>query len=143
MDHARFGYARFGYARFGVYRDDFNSSIKALAKNLGVSLDVTLHSLELGAADPTTGWFDENFSPSTIPMLIIPKSSQKFAISLGSYVRTDALGLTQDVVKRRSRVEQSDGTLYLVTAVRDFDVGDSFDHRKCDLEKLELYREGS
>jgi hypothetical protein len=99
--------------------------------------DVTRQFLILGAADATTGWYAKSFTDLDIEMVIIPKTSQLQALQVGTYVRTDALGLTINAVSEGDQIVFLNQT-YEVKAVRDLTVGAKLDHREVDLVLLPL-----
>ena len=61
------------------------------------------------------------------------KSSQLNAFKAGTWVRTDALLLTDDGIVAGDEIKTSASLYYEVKAVRPFFAADSFDHYECDL----------
>jgi len=71
-----------------------------------------------------------------IDLILIPKGSTRMALAAGTYVRSDALGLTSDGLEEGDEVLTEDDVYYEVEATREITLGDSFSHREVDLTKL-------
>lgn len=138
MDTAIVGYCRIGYFRVGVFKPIWDQLAIKFINATGASLDVTWKKLTLGEADSATGWYETEYTDSTIEMIILPRGSPYMHLAPGSYVREDAVGLTADVVVSGDLIETSDGVCYEVKGVRKQSVGTSFFYRECDLTLLPL-----
>ena len=102
-----------------------------------MNLQVTRQKLTLGTRDSVTGWYAKSFVDTTVEMIIITKGSTNSLLPPGTYVRTDALGLTTDGFLEGDQI-LADNTYYEVKATREHTVGDSFYYRECDLTLLPL-----
>jgi hypothetical protein len=102
-----------------------------------MNLQVTRQKLTLGTRDSVTGWYTKSFVDTTVEMIIIAKGSTNSLLPPGTYVRTDALGLTTDGFLEGDQI-LADNTYYEVKATREHTVGDSFYYRECDLTLLPL-----
>lgn len=100
-----------------------------------VSLDLTRRALSLGTRDTVTGWCKKVWTETTIQGWIIEKSSQLQALKAGTWVRTDALLLTEDGIVEGDQVKTQGSVYYEVKAVRPMMNGDSLDHYECDLHR--------
>jgi hypothetical protein len=136
MDRPELGSCRLGFFRLGVF-SDVGDTIISRFETVG-SVDVTRKRLMLGTRDSTTGWYTKSFEETAIKMPIIEQGSTRSNLTAGYYVRTDALGLTVDVVAEGDEILSAAGKLFEVKAVREiYSVGgDSFSHRECDLTRL-------
>jgi hypothetical protein len=106
---------------------------------MGATCAVTRRRLELGARDDTTGWRAKKWTEKTAEGLLLPKGSQRLATSVGTYVRTDALFMTMDVLDEGDEVKSATNQYFEVHAAREIFVGDSFSHRECDLMFLPMH----
>ena len=102
-----------------------------------MNLQVTRQKLTLGTRDSVTGWYTKSFVDTTVEMIIIAKGSTNSLLPPGTYVRTDALGLTTDGFLEGDQI-LVDNICYEVKATREHTVGDSFYYRECDLTLLPL-----
>lgn len=136
MDPCRLGDFKVGNFRVGSVRDDWDRALKQF-ENLAVC-DVTLYSLGLGARDSTTGWYAKRFTESIITGILVTKSTTQIAHALGTYVRTDALFITSEVVEEGDEIKTTSDLYYQVKAVRFIYFGKSFNRRECDLTFLPL-----
>lgn len=136
VDPAEIGVMRIGYFRIGVFTDEWDR-LRARFEKV-CSLDVTRRRLQLGSRDSTTGWYAKNYSTSTIEMIIVERGSRPSLLPSGTYVRTDALGLTADVVEEGDEIKTSSNKYYEVKTVREIYTlgGDSFAYREVDLVHL-------
>ncbi len=110
------------------------------------NFDATHRILTLGARDDT-GWYKREYYNETdsdgeaVPetLILIPKASQRSLTGMGTYVRSDALGLTLDPVKEGDQYIKN-LKRYEVIAVRDIPHlgGDSLSRREVDLELLQF-----
>jgi hypothetical protein len=105
-------------------------------KLLNVTFNVTKRWLTLGTADSVTGWFAKHYSESTIEIILILKGSTPSLLPPGTYVRTDALGLTADPVEVGDEIETDVGEYYEVKTVRQHWIADSFHYNECNLTLL-------
>lgn len=136
MDKAIVGYMRVGHFRVGVFHDDWDRLVKQF-ENL-CSADVTHRRLQLDSPrDSTTGWWTKSFHEETVEMPIIQKGTAHSLLPPGTYVRTDALGLTADPVVEGDEILAND-TYYEVEGVRSHYFLDNFSYRECDLTLLPL-----
>jgi hypothetical protein len=134
MDKAILGYCRLGYFRLGVFNDQWDKLLQQF-ESLG-SCEVTRRQLQLDSPrDSTTGWWTKSFHEETVEMPIIQKGTNQSLLPPGTYVRTDALGLTADSVVEGDEI-LANGTYYEVEAVRNHYLLDSFTYRECDLTLL-------
>lgn len=136
-DPAICGACECGYFRCGVYRDEWGPLVNGFSDV--ASLNVTWRSLQLDSPpDTTTGWYTKSFpQEETIEMIITERGSSLAGLPVGTYVRTDALGLTIDPVCAGDEIKK-DSRYYEVEAVREkYAVGgDSLAYRECDLTFL-------
>ena len=93
----------------------------------------------LGARDAVTGWYAKSFAESTIKMVVVPQGANNLSLRTGVYARLDAVGLTQDVVLVGDEIETAASEFYEVKTVKPHWIGDSFEHRSCDLTELPLH----
>lgn len=136
MDKAIIGYMRIGFFRIGVFNDTWDRLLQHF-KSLG-NCNVTRRRLQLdNPRDSVTGWWIKNFTEETIEMPIITKGSTRSLLPSGTYVRTDALGLTADPVWEGDEILVN-SVCYEVEAVRLHYWLDSFVYRECDLTLLPL-----
>ncbi len=114
---------------FGVY-NSATSSYEA---------PVTHRSLILTKpVDTTTGWYQKRWVNEQANMLIIDRSVNKMALTLGAYVKLDAVGASQDVFEVGDQVCTEDGELFEVKAFRARHDGRDFSHYEYDLTYLPL-----
>ena len=106
---------------------------------MAVDFSVTRRRLMLGARDAITGWYAKSFAESTIDMVLVPQGANNLSLKTGVYARLDAVGLTQDVVLLGDEIETVAGIFYEVKTVKEHWVGDSFEHRECDLTELPMH----
>lgn len=135
-DEAHADYCRADYARADVYIDNFGPILKKLEAVGTVSCALTRRYLTLGTRDANTGWRDKEWTEIDVEGALIPKTSQQTATKVGTYVRNDALLLTQDGFKEGDELENLAGEFYEVKATREHMLGDSFSHREVDLTLL-------
>lgn len=95
----------------------------------------------MGAPDSTTGWYAKTFTtePQAREMYILPRSASQLLSLAGTYVRSDAVGLTCDGFEVGDEVKTDAGVYYEVKAVRDHFLMNSFMHREVDLVQLPLH----
>lgn len=141
MDAAIIDTCHIGNFRIGVFLDTWLTLARQFSTGNYVTLNVTLKTLSLGSQNATTGWYVETYTDSTVKMIIVTRASQQTALRLGTYVRTDALAITDEDLKEGDRVESEEGTLYMVTAVREIWSRGVFHYTEGDLEHLKLYKE--
>lgn len=140
MDTATVDNCRVDYCRVNVYRPDWDRIIQRVERLAGpVTTDVTRRRLWLGSQDSVTGWYSKNFADETVEMVIIPRSATRLALTVGVYVRLDAVGLTADAVKAGDETKTDGNEYYEVKGVKEHFIGDSFSHRECDLTLLPLH----
>lgn len=106
---------------------------------MGISCDVTRRRLVLGARDTFTGWRAKTWTETTIEGILLPRSSQHIATSIGTYVRSDSLFMTMDGLEEGDEVLTATGQYYEVHGCREHYIGDSFSHRECDLTLLPMH----
>jgi len=106
-----------------------------------LNLQVTLRKLTLGAPDSVTGWYTKSFTeqPRAREVYIVERGSNRALLPPGSYVRTDALGLTCDGFEEGDEIKTENGVYYEVKATREHFFLNSFDHREVDLVQLPLH----
>lgn len=103
------------------------------------SLDVTLRTLTLGDRDEETGHRAKSYGESTIQMIIATRGARQILLHTGTYVRKDALGFTNRLVKVGDEVRVG-STYYEVDAVRSMKITPSLlEYYKCDLTELTLH----
>lgn len=140
MDSAKFGTACFSEARFSVYITDWDRLKNRLKRIGGITTDLTRRVLKLGARDSTTGHRVKDFDTTfTIEGVLLDRGSQYLAVSVGTYVRTDALLLTADGVSLGDEILTKNLQYYAVKGKRDYHVGDSFSYREVDLTLLPMH----
>lgn len=104
-----------------------------------LDVEVTRRKLGLSAArDTVTGWYTKEFTPSTIEMLIMPRTSSFVSAVFGTYARTDFIGFTQDGVVIGDEVLLG-SNYYEVKSTRPQRIADSFSHREVDMTFLPLH----
>ena len=138
MGSARWGYGKWGYTRWGVVNDHWTAMKKRLEALGGTSISVTHRRLRLGDENTTYLWYEKSYDDSTVDMIIIPKGSRELALQAGSYVRTDALGLTQTGMFPQDEVKAG-SDYYEFKAAREVNWLNSFSHREVDLSLLSLH----
>ena len=116
------------------------NNLKGKFTRLG-SLDVTLRTLALGDRDDETGHREKDFSTtSTIQMIIVTRDARQLLFNVGTYVRKDAVGITDS-----SSVVEGDeilvgSTYYEADAVRAHKVTpDTVEFYECDLTEMTLH----
>jgi len=137
MDKAIIGYMRIGFFRIGVFDDAWDRLVQQIGNLGATSLTVTRKRLTLGDRDTTTGWYSQNYDDSTMEIYIIAKGTTPSLLPPGTYVRTEALGLTADPVLEGDEIIAND-VYYEVKTVRLHYLGDGFYFRECDLTLLPL-----
>jgi len=134
MDKAIIGYMRVGYFRIGVFHDEWDKLKQRL--EAFCTLNVTRRRLQLDSPrDTTTGWWTKTFHDETIKMAIIQKGSTPSLLPPGTYVRTEALGLTADSIEEGDEIF-GDDKYYEVKTVRPHYLSGNFYFRECDLTLL-------
>ena len=137
MDPAEVGAMHVGCFRVGVHNDLWDQ-MKTVLMHRGTDYNVTRRRLTLGVMNDTTGWYEKNWSETTIEMIIIPKNAYSQAVAAGVVVKNDAAGLTADVVVEGDEIYVNN-TYYKVNTVQfDYD-GDNFIKRTADLTRLSLH----
>lgn len=107
------------------------SLFKALVASVerqGVSCDVTLHSLLLGAADATTGLYARSFTDSTISMVIQTENVNVHKGSAGLYPRVDAVGFSETLIHAGDEVTDGNSNRWRVLSVSQFVIGDELQY---------------
>jgi hypothetical protein len=115
------------------------TALKDQWTRLDLSIAVTRRALSLGSQDTITGWYAKSFAETSIDMVIVPKAMQQLALSMGSYVRTDAVGFTRHTVEVGDQAKDAYNIYYDVATVESNYMGATLMHHKCDLVKLPLY----
>ena len=117
----------------------WNDLVKVFEDARG-SCNVIHRALSLGTRDDETGWRAKNYAESTIKMVIILKGATKLQLMAGSYVRLDALGLTNTSVKESDEIKVGASIYYEVKAIREMCVTpDTIEYYEVDLTKLPLH----
>jgi len=117
----------------------FKQIKKTFERSSNASFEVTRSALSFGERDPVTGWYEKNYTESTIDMIIITRDAQKEALQLGCWVNLDALGLTDSQVEVGDLITDDSDTVWEVKAVKPIKIGDKVKFFKCDLKELPLY----
>lgn len=106
-----------------------------------IDFSVTKRALTLGSTpDSVTGWYAKTFTDSTKEVIIVMKGSSTMNLPAGLWVRTDALGLTQDAFVEGDEIYYSTSqTYYEVKAIRNHYLGNNFYFRELDLMELPLH----
>ena len=99
------------------------------------TLNMTRRVLSLGVRDTVTGWCKKTWTDTPIQAVVLDKSSQLQALAAGTWVRTDALLLTEDGIAEGDQVKTAANIYYDVKAVRPMMNADSLDHYECDLHR--------
>ena len=98
---------------------------------------VTLYGLFLGDQDTTTGHFRLGYVYQSITMAIVPRSSTRALLSVGSYARLDAVGYTNYDVQLGDVVGDKFGRYWSIEGRKPYTWGEDFVVYECDLkEKL-------
>ena len=119
--------------------DLWNRLVKSFETARG-SCDITRRTLSLGVRDSVTGWRVKSYVETTIKMVIIPRGATQSALKAGTYVRLDAVGLTDTLLSEGDEVKTSGGTYYKVKAVRNHSLTpDVVEYYEVDLTKLPLH----
>lgn len=103
------------------------------------TLDITRRVLSLGTRDTVTGWCKKVWTDTTIQGLVLEKSSQLNALRAGTWVRTDALLLTEDAVKDGDEIKTAASKYFEIKATRPMYIGDGLDHYECDLHNISIH----
>jgi len=133
---------RWGKFRWGIYHNRWSDLVQRLEAAGVPSQDVTRRRLTLSSVDSATGWFDKDFSTSTIEMVLIPRASSHLATAVGSYVRTDFLGLCIAGIEEGDEIlhtRDGEAIYYEVKAVREIPHGNTLSHREADLTLLPMW----
>ena len=134
---------RIGYFRVGVYRDAWDTLVRALESGFGpVCFEVTRRALVLAdTKDALTGWFDQSFTDTTIKGIMVDKAATRLQLAAGAYVAYDKSFLTADVLRVDDQVKSKEDVYYAVRTVSKIMEGDSFSNRVCGLSEMPLYVE--
>jgi hypothetical protein len=138
MDKAIIGTMHIGSFRIGVFDDTWDKIILQIKNLAGTSLNVTRKHLTLGDRDTTTGWYTKEYDNLTIEMYTTTKGSNPSLLPPGTYVKTEALGLTADPVVEGDEIVVNN-MCYEVKTVRFRYIAGSFYFRECDLTLLPLH----
>ena len=111
------------------------------AKSVSATCDVTHYSLVLGDRDGVTGWREKTWNETTIKMIIILKGGSPSKLVPGTFVKYDAVGLTDTAVEEGDEIKLSTGEYYEVKSVYPIlnVTPDRIDHYRCDLTELPLH----
>lgn len=107
---------------------------------MGLTADVTLRSLSLGARDATTGWKACAWDPSTIKMPVLRRGSSQLQLVPGVYVREDAVGLTVDAVNEGDQILDALGNYFEVVAIQEHSLLDTLYFFECQLHELPFWQ---
>ena len=137
-DKSILGSCELGFFRLGVKNRIFDDAVKVF-EGFG-SCDVTRRRLTLGARNSTTGWQAKSWTEDTVKAIFTPQGSAPTKLSVGTYVRMDALLQTCAGFKEGDEVKLPNGKYYEVKAVREhYLTPDNFCDRELDLEYLSLH----
>ena len=114
--------------------DFFNGLVRAF-RRLG-DPDVIHRFLVLGDRDGVTGWRQKTWSEAPIKMVIIPQGATDLMKQAGTYVRLDAVGVTDSEPEEGDEIRDSKGTYWEVKTAKVHEYGSI---TNCDLVKLSLH----
>jgi hypothetical protein len=101
------------------------------------NFDVTRRELVLGAQNITTGWYEPTYNASTIKMGIFPKGFNiNPNLEGGRYARYNLTGLACAVLKEGDQIQNVFRDYFTILSLEPFEVGDTFSHYMCELEKI-------
>jgi len=106
---------------------------------MGIDFFVTRRELQLGAADPVTGWFAKNFAETTIEMAIFPRAMRSIALAAGLYPHYEVSGFHLDPVTEGDEVKDSFGNHYTVELIQPIPIGDSLGYYESNLTRLPIH----
>jgi hypothetical protein len=140
-DPAICGSCECGYFRCGVQNSVFDDAVASLESRFGTdSCNVTRRRLSLGARDGTTGWRAKEFAEDTVKAIFTQNGSAPQKLSVGTFVREDALLQTCAGFKEGDEVKLPNGKYYEVKAVREhYLTPDNFCDRELDLVYLPFH----
>jgi len=117
--------------------DAWDNLVASFEATVG-SCNVTRRALTLGERDSVTGHRKPSYPETTIKMIIIPRGATSQAMQAGTYVRLDAVGLTDIACSEGDEIK--DGSIYYeVEARREHTVTpDTVEYYECDLTELSL-----
>lgn len=137
MGKAKWGDCEWGYFRWSVYGSQFRNLLNQMG---GVATcTATRRRLSLGARDSTTNWRAKSFTESTVTGVFITRGVSPMALPSGTYVRLDAVFITQDGFQEGDEFKTDENEYYEVKAVEDAWLGTDFSHRTVHLAKLPLH----
>lgn len=138
MDEARWATLKWDSFRWDSLRNEWNDLLQVFEDI--ASHDITRRTLTLNPTrDSLTGWYGKIFTEKTVEGLLIPRASTRIAGRAGTYVRTDGLLITADGFQEGDEVKDGFSEYWEVKAIRNFQKGNSFDYRECDLTHLPLH----
>jgi hypothetical protein len=141
-DPAICGSCECGFFRCGVQNSNFDNAVASLESRFGTdSCNVTRRKLVLGARDATTGHREKTFPvEDTVKGIFTQNDSVPQKLSVGTFVREDALLQTCAGFKEGDEVKLPNGNYYEVKAVREhYLTPDNFCDRELDLVYLPFH----
>jgi len=106
---------------------------------MGLDFSVTRRELQLGAADPVTGWFAKNFAETTIEMAVIPRAMRSIALAAGLYPHYEVSGFHLDPITEGDEIKDSFGNYYTVELIQPIPIGDSLGYYESNLTRLPIH----
>jgi hypothetical protein len=106
---------------------------------MGIDTSVTLRTLQLGAADPITGWYAKTYgSESTIKMPIFPKSMRTEALRAGLYPHYEVSAFHQDPVSEGDKIKDASGENFEVELTAPYNAGNTLVYYESSLVRLPI-----
>jgi len=104
---------------------DFFSTLIRRVEKLGVSLDITLYTLTLGAQDATTGWYAREYDRSTIKGVFSDPTTSSTLYGVGTYSINTAVLFSKVRLLEGDIVKDAFGYHYTVMTMQLYPIGDT------------------
>lgn len=120
--------------------DQWDLLVQAFEDTFGTdSCDVTRRALALGERDSTTGWRAKSFTESTIQMIVLVQGATYQNLVLGTYVKLDAVGLTDTLLGEGDEINVGTQYFEVKTVKERYSAPAVVDFYESDLVKLPLH----
>lgn len=110
---------------------------------MGLSAEVTLRTLVLGAQDSVTGWYAPSYTESDIDMIIQPRGTRVAGMPAGIFAREDAVGINASPTKIGDQIKTQANIYYEIISIKKHSLLDSFMYYETQLHELPMYQEGA
>jgi hypothetical protein len=99
------------------------------------SASVTRRALSLGAQDSITGWFDKDYTDTTIKGSMQPQGASVSFLPCGNYAKYPHTFFTEYVVHEGDQIVDADLTVYELNTVVKWSWNNKFSHYQCEAVK--------